>query len=188
MAKVFHIPNGPENLKELFPEVDFNDVSEYYIEVLDESDTVVATTPLNKIGCCCNSDNVRVHFLNQLGTFDAINFSEEIKTYKPESETYKKGLPSEFTKNSIGDERRMISGKNSIVGSTECYGEQEMPWVKQLFGSPKALIEQRVPGSQSEYLPVIIKDNEFVEKRTDAFKYPVRIELQLSNHEIPIRN
>ncbi|HRN93015.1 MAG TPA: hypothetical protein PLS87_11390 [Ferruginibacter sp.] len=188
MAKVFHIPNGPENLKSLFPEIDFNDVSEYYIEVLDETDTVVATTTLNKIGCCCGSDSVRVHFLNHFGTFDAVNFEEDGKTYKPESDLYKKGLPATFSKNSTGNERRMLSGKNSIIGSTECYGEQEMPWIKQLIGSPKAVIEQKIAGAQNEYLPVVIKDAEFDEKRKDAFRYPVTVELTLSNDEIPIRN
>lgn len=52
MANLFYIPSGPLNLQELFPDIEWKKVKDYYLEIL-EDDIVVATTPTFKIGCCC---------------------------------------------------------------------------------------------------------------------------------------
>jgi len=43
--KAIYIPNGPKNLATLFPDVNFRDVAEYYLELTDSDVNVVATTP-----------------------------------------------------------------------------------------------------------------------------------------------
>lgn len=189
MAKTFYIPNGPANLANLFPEIPFGEVAEYSIEVLDEDDNVIATTPLNKIGCCCPSDGVRILFLNHLGTFDGINLQKPDVIQKPESGNYKKGLPSTFSKQASGNERIINAVGVKKVGKNGCYQEKHSPWVKQLFSSPKAYEEQVIDGKPSVYVPIVIADQDLpLQKNEREYNYDFALEYTMSNQEIPIRN
>lgn len=181
--KAFYIPNGPANLATLFPQIPFDRVAEYYVEVLDEDEDVVATTPLNKIGCCCPSDGVRILFLNHLGTFDAINLQKPEVIQKPTSDTYLKGLPVSFSKSASGKERIVNSVPVKKVGKNFCYQEVHTPWLKQLFSTPKAYEEK------DAYIPIVIPDQDFVmQKNEKEYNYDFALEYQISNEEIPIRS
>src|SRR5690625_4147187 len=81
--KAIYIPNGPQNLKSLFPNVDFNDVAEYYIQLNDSLSAVIATGTKMEIKSC---GTLRIHFLNYLGAIDAINFKLSTKEHEPVSD------------------------------------------------------------------------------------------------------
>lgn len=187
--KGYYIPNGPANLQQLFPDIPFERVSEYYIEVIDEDDDIVATTPVNKMGCCCTPETVRILFLNHFGTFDGIDFQKPAISQKTEAENYIKGLPTEFNSNASGKEKIIKSVEVKKTAKNNCYSESEMPWIKQLFSSPKAYEEYKNLNGASKYIPVVIEDSVLTTQKNDKeYNGEFNIEYVMSNQEIPIRN
>lgn len=187
---VFYIPNGPKNLKPLFPNLNFAEVAEYFVEVIDTDDEVVATSTLNKMGCCCNEDRIRIHFLNYLGTFDAINFSNKVVVHKTASETYRRGLPDVLAKTSTGIERNNVKANDTKSASNKCYAEETMEWIQEIFDSPKAYEEWTgTQGQPDSYLPIALTDKELVKvKADDRYIYDFSIEYIMANDKIIIRN
>ena len=54
---VFDIPNGPANLKSLFPDADWNNVEGYSVTILSENGNIMFVTS-NEISCCCSEDKI----------------------------------------------------------------------------------------------------------------------------------
>ncbi|MBL0235035.1 MAG: hypothetical protein IPQ08_15480 [Chitinophagaceae bacterium] len=189
MANVIYIPNGPANLQPLFPNVDFGSIAEYYVEVIGEFE-IMATTPINKMECCCDSDKVRVHFLNYLGTFDAVNFEKPIVTHEAQSAEYKGSLAAPLIKTDTGFERFDVRANDTKVARNQCYQEENMPWLQELMDSPKTYEEwSGTQGQPANYLPIVIKDKSFEKlKNENDFRYDVLIEYKKSNEIITIRN
>lgn len=190
MAKVIYIPNGPGNLKSLFPEIDFDNIQEYFVELLDELTEVVATTVINKMGCCCNNEQVRIHFLNYLGTFDAINFNKPIVVHEAVSGEFKNALSNPLQKTDTGIERHAVKANDTKQARNNCYSEDDMLWVQELIDSPKAFEEWTGKQGQADsYLPIRILDKKFDKQKNDKeYSYPFLIEYKMSNENQIIRN
>lgn len=190
MADVYDIPSGPKNLAPLFPSVDFNQVTEYYIEVLDTTPVVIATSPLMKMGCCCDLDGVRLLFLNYCGKFDGMNFGKPHVVHESSSSTYKKGLNYPLVKTDTGTERFNVSSNDTFTCSTLCYNESDMEWAQELIDSPKAFLQwAAIQGQSDSYVPIVITSTKFDKKKIDdEWKNIITIEFNFSNEFIVIRN
>lgn len=189
-VKTYYVPNGPANLAALFPSIDFENVAEYYIEVLSGG-TVVATTPMNYMyGCEADEDYFRIHFLNSLGGVDAVSFKMINNTHESKSDSYQKptSYPLLKTDHSIG--RFNVKSNDIIKGRTVKYYEQHMEWLDELFDSPVAWIEQPdIQGQGVTYVPIIILDQKHIKmKEEDRFIYEVEIEFTFSHDKFIIRN
>lgn len=190
-VKAYYIPNGPANLEALFPSIDFAQVAEYYVEVLDSSDAVIATTPMNQI-CGCEDDDscFRIHFLNGLGAIDAVEFKTIEQSHEPKSDTFQKptSYPLVKTDHSIG--RFNVKSNDTIRACTVQYYEQHMDWLDELFDSPTAWIE--LPAQQGQgatYNPILILDKKNVKRKMeDAYVYQVEVEFKFSHEKFIIRN
>jgi hypothetical protein len=190
MAKAYFIPNGPKNLKDLFTAIDFSLLTEYYVEVMDADDNVVATSALNKIGGCCEQDQIRLHFLNYLGGVDAINFKLQHQDH--ESKADEKINPTSYPLNKPdhGAGRLNVKSNDSFIALTKRYKEEDKDWLDELFDSPLAWMEwSGVQGQDDSYIPVIILDKKFAKvEEDDRFIYEVTIEFKLSHERFIIRN
>lgn len=191
MAKAYHIPNGPANLQSLFPAVDFNQVAEYYIEILDNGGTLVATTPMNQIcGCEDDEDCLRIFFMNGLGAIDGVNFKIIEKNHEAKSDAYQKPTQYPLVKTEHSVNRFNVKSNTTYKGCCTDYNEEDFDWLEELFDAPLAWIYQpAIQGQVATYLPVVILDKVFLrQKQEDRFTYQVEIEFKLSHEKFIIRN
>jgi len=189
-VKAYYIPNGPANLAALFPSIDFTQVAEYFVEVL-EGDEVIATTPMNRIcGCEDDEDCFRIHFLNALGAIDGIDFKMIEKLHEAKSDTFQKptSYPLIKTDHSLG--RFNVKSNDTIKACSVVYYEQHMDWIDELFDSPVSWIEQvNIQGQGATYNPIIISDKKNLKvKQEDRYVYQVEIEFKFSHERFIIRN
>lgn len=191
MAKAFYIPDGTKNLGLLFSSIDFEQVAEYYVELLDTAGTVVATTPLTQVcGCDDDEDQIRLHFLNYLGTIDAMNFKLREKEHEPTSELYEKPVSYPLDRSQHSVNRFNVKSNDVHRAVSIYYNEEHMDWIDELFDSPTAWMEWAGgQGQPAGFIPVVIIDKKsFKQKVDDRFVYQVEIEFKLSHEKITIRN
>lgn len=220
MTKVFLFPSGPKNLASLFPGVDWERMDEYYLELfasdmcglqvneecltingqvfvvnngIGESElTQILTTPHFRTGCCCVPDRVRVHFLNYLGTFDAINFNPPKITRQVASAEYQKGLRYPLQKPDTGVERFNVRSNQLYECRTGCYSEKNMAWCMELLEAPKAFIEWKgTQGQADSFLPIRIEDAKFEERKEEMGErhtYELVVQFRMANEKILLRN
>lgn len=190
MAQAFYIPVGVKNLEALFPDIDFNSIAEYYVEVKDLEGTVVATTAIAEIGGCCEDDKVRIHFLNTLGAIDAINFKRVKKEHESKSESWQnpESYPLQKTEHAIN--RFNVKSNKTYTAKTIDYTEDDQDWLDELFDSPLAWIQWAgTQGQPDSFLPIKILDSKReTVKEQDRFTYEVTIEFILSHERFTIRN
>lgn len=189
-TKAYYIPNGPKNLATVFPAIDFNDVSRYYLEVKDSDNTVVATTTINDIGGCCDDDQVRIHFLNYLGTIDAVNFILQTKEHEPKSDNWQKQISHPLVKTDHGTNRNNVKSNDTLIALTTDYTEEHQDWLDELMDSPVAWFEWTgTQGQPDSFIPIIISDikREKV-KVDDRYTYEIKIEFKISHERFIIRN
>lgn len=190
MAKAYYIPTGPVNLEDLFPEINFADLSEYYVQVKDTEGTVVATTAIAELGGCCEDDKVRLHFINALGGIDAINFKRVKKEHESKSDTWQKptSFPLDKTEHSLN--RFNVKSNKSYKLVTTDYEENDNDWLDELFDSP--LVWRQWTGTQGQdnsFIPVKILDSKRdTVKENDRFTYETTIECIDSHERFTIRN
>lgn len=189
MSKVLLIPDGPANLQTYFPTIDWRDIKDYYIEVIDEEDAVMATTVINKHCTCCGNSGIRVHFLNFLGTYDAVNFRKPYIVNQDQSSTYKKGLSHPLKKEDTGIERFDVRSNDTYQARRFCY-EYEMPWLQECQNSTKAFMEWKGAEEQAPgFIPIVILDQSFPKlKNHKEYNYEYLITFKLANEYTTIRN
>lgn len=191
--KTLYIPDGIPNLQTLFPAVDLSTVEEWFVEALDAASTVIATTRVNKIGCCCNSDKIRIHFINSVGEIDSINFGRVEENEEVKSSSWTKTLGYPFNRSLGGSYRQNITSNESVDAETKCYPEKDQYWIKELFESPIAWLEMNLPNGfnssvSKEYVPIEILDGKFPTKKKDQrYEYLVKIKFAMSNANINLR-
>jgi len=190
-VKAYYIPNGPVNLQTLFPSVDFNQVAEYYVELIDNTQSVIATTTMNQVcGCENNEDCIRIHFLNGLGAIDAIDFKMQQKEHEPKSDTFQKPTthPLNKTEHSIG--RFNVKSNDTVRACSVNYYEEDMDWIDEVFDSPLAWIQQpSFQGQSATYLPIIVLDKKNNKMKVeDRYVYQIEIEFKYSHEKFIIRN
>lgn len=187
----FLLPAGPKNLETIFPGVDFTQVEEYQLKVVDkETEDTVVTTPMYKRACCCNDDTIRLFFVNYLGGVDAINLkivSEETETL---STSWKKSNVYPLAKWDGGKQRFNVTSNEMVIAETNCYQEEDQPWLKELFATPNAWVQWTGTQDQSDdYIPVVIRDGKFLTRKTEQrYEYLVRIEFEYANENQTLRN
>ncbi len=186
---VFDIPNGPANLKSLFPDADWNNVEGYSVTIFSENGNIMFVTS-NEISCCCTEDKIRIHFVNSLGRIDAINFHLPEETLETKSDSWQKSLGYPLVKSDGGTKRINIKSNENYKAINSCYKEEDMEWIKELFTTPKAWVEWRgTEGQPDDYIPINITDKKIVTRKNEGrYYYDVVIEFSMSNENIHLRN
>lgn len=191
MSVAFQIPAGPMNLATLFPDIDFEKISEYYIELKDQDDdSVILTTPSYRRGCCCDDDTVRIFFVNYLGGIDAVNFKiirEELDT---SSSRWKKPLQTPHAKWDGGAQRFNITSNESVILENSCFKEADQAWLKELVETPNAWIQWTgTQGQDDDYIPIVIRDGKFItRKESERYSYVLQLTFDYANENQTLRN
>jgi hypothetical protein len=191
MVRVYYIPNGPRNIQAMFPGVNFSNVARYYIEMQDVTNAVIGNTTINElVSQCCGLDKIRVHFLNYLGTIDAINFSLAQKEHEAKSSSFERSTTWPLIKRTHGINRFNVKSNDTLTLSVIDYREEDMGWVDELVDSPLAFMEWiGTQGQSDDYIPLVVQDIKKISfKRDDRWIYEVIIEVKLSHDRIIIRN
>lgn len=185
----FQLPSGVRQLEQLFPDFDFSNVAEYYLQLKSGADIILTTNRFNR-GCCCSEDNVRIFFVNYLGGIDAINFRLLTETTEITSESWKKSLTWPLKKFDGGKQRFNVISNESQIVENICYQEPEQEYLKELFGTPQAWIQWiGTQGQDDDYIPIVIKDGKFdTRKNEDRYQYVTTIEFEFANQNEILRN
>jgi hypothetical protein len=186
MPSVYLIPDGTKNLQSLFPAVPWSNVKDYYVEVLDEDNNVVATTPLNVIACC---DECRLHFINYLGGYDSVNFLKPAIVHEASASEYKKSVNIPLSKTDTGSERFNVTANDTYEARRYCR-EDEMVWLQECMDSPKAFMEWTgIEGQANDYLPIVLLNGKFdKQKNKDEWVYEFVVQFKLSNEFQTLKN
>lgn len=194
MASIYDAPSGPKNLKVLFPSIVWETVVDYWIEVL-AGGTILATSPMMKLGCCCGDDDIVVHFLNSLGRFDSMPFSKPHIIHDTKSGLFKKSLNDTFSRQDYGWQRFNVNANDTYEVKNTCINEADLIWATELLDSPFAFLQfdsdQQVDdGLIDDYLPITILDGTFDKQKSDTsvFQSVLTIKFSLSNQFITQRN
>ncbi|KAA5532657.1 hypothetical protein F0919_17910 [Taibaiella lutea] len=178
--------------------VPFDDITEYTLSLVYDLSIVPPSvlnasfkTPLFKTyGCNCNKQRLHVRFLNYLGFYDAVNFSEINGSIITTSDEWQKALKFPLVKSDGGAKKLTVISNEQFTVSTCEYGEDMQQWLKELFDSPEVYIEW--PGGQGQdaaNIPILVKDGEFVlRKSQDRYEYVTQIQFTMSNENIRQRN
>lgn len=184
------MPFGPKNLQSLFPQLDWANMVDYYIELIGEGGEVIVTTPLAVVDKASNNSGLLVlHFLNYAGRFDAVVFQDHSKTNKVKSDSWTKPLPFNPTKRDYGMIRSNIQANEKFTGVTIAYSEKEMKWLQELIESPLAFLQwSGTEGQPDDYLPVVITDKEEdTRKSEERYFYELKIEFETANEKISLK-
>jgi hypothetical protein len=185
---VYYIPNGPKNLQPHFVP-SFQDIDEYYVELKDSIGTIIATTNMNQ---CTqpNDDQVRIHFLNRLGTIDSILFELYDISQQVKSDQVEKPTGNPLVKSVHGVGRYNISSNDTLLLRSCDVWEDDLEFYDELFSSPLAWMQWAgIQGQADDYIPIVIKDQKNQKKKAeDRFTYEVSIEVMLSHEKFIIRN
>lgn len=190
-TKAYYIPEGTKNLQAIFPLIDFYQVAEYYVELVDILDIVVATTPINRVcGCEHAEDVVRIHFLNALGGIDAVNFKLRTKEHEAKSDSYEKPTQYPLDKTVHSINRFNVKSNDTHLAVTLDYNEEHFDWLDELVDSPLAWMEWAgTQGQPASFLPVVILDKKITkQKEEDRYYYEYEIEFKFSHEKFNIRN
>lgn len=190
MAKAYYIPMGPKNLQAVFPEIIFEDISCYYVEIKDSLGTVVATTAIAEIGGCCEDDKIRIHFLNAAGAIDAINLKRIKKEHENKSDKRETPETYPLDKTEHAQNRFNIKSNKTITAKTIDYTENEQDWLDELFDSPLAWLEwEGTQGQNDSFIPIVIQDSKRETVKEDGrYVYEVTIEFKMSHERFTLRN
>ncbi len=185
------LPNVPKNLSSLMPTIIWDDIEEYLIQALDRGESIIATSTIHKMGCCCKEgEYIRIHFLNYLGTYDAMNFEHYTIIHEPESSSYEKSLRFPLSKTDTGIERFNVRSNETFQLKTSAYTEKDMDWLMELADSPKAYIEWKgKEGQPDSYIPIIILNGKKEKRKLEErYNYEFILEAKFANEKIILRN
>lgn len=187
MDNVFNIPAGIKNLSEVFPAVNWDNVRSYTVSVTDGASTI-ATTPLIRVACC-PSDSIRIHFLNSLGGFDAVDFYKPKVVHEDTASQFQKPLPFPLLKTDTGTERFNIKSNDTYEAKLNCH-EEDMDFIRELADSPKMFLEwEGTEGQADSYIPLVKVAGKFDKLKNDLeFSYSYIIQFKLSNEYVNLRN
>lgn len=186
----YDLPFGPQNLKSLFPQLNWDVMQDYYVELEDSNGDVIVTTPLAVVSKSSSASGVLVlHFLNYLGRFDAIVFNNHSRSDEVKSETWTKALPVNTSKKDYGSVRRNIQARDGYAATTIAYSEKQMKWIEQLLESPLCYLQWKgTEGQADDYIPVVVGDRTMeMKKLDDRYVYEFTIEFKSSNEKISLR-
>jgi len=186
----YFIPSGPKNLEALFPAVNFDKILSYWIVVKDINGNVIGTTPLFQMNCCCPDGYIRIEFMNDSGTRDAVNFGKPYIIQSSQSSIFQKAkISNSNAKDDFGLRRFNVVANDVYECTTTCYDEGAMEWLSELFRSPIAYLHHEGNQGQQEYiLPINILDTDFtLQKNAEEYVYLVTLKFNLANIYSSIR-
>lgn len=174
-----YLPFGTAELATLFPAVNFANLTDYFLRV--ENDIYTPTQVINT----CTDKDIRILFLNYLGTMDAINMRLDLVEHATESDSFQLArVPGSLTSPSFFNNRINIRANNTYTVSTDKLEENDIPWFQELADSPKAWIQDG-----DLRVPIVIEDGSFVVRKGSArYRYQVSMKFTLSNDFLTIRN
>jgi hypothetical protein len=143
-------------------------------------------SPVMTKGSSC-AGGARLHFLNALGGYDAVNFSERIETQNTKSESWQKSLPVVgMQKRSAGRQRFGIRSNREVLVRTASYPESAQPWLEELARSPSVYLEWKgTQGQADDLVPIKIADGKVVSRKTEErYEYLLEITYEMSNEKI----
>ena len=186
---VYYIPDGPKNLAGIFTDIDFTKVAEYFVELHDSDDNIIATTPVYPCVKPCD-DNVRIHFINYLGGIDAINFERSTVEHDTKSDALQVSPRIPLFKPDHSDGRFNITANDTYTVVTSEFEEDELGWLDELFDAPEAWMEWAgTQGQPASYLPIVISDAKVIKVQAeDRFQYLITVVFTMSNERIIIRS
>lgn len=192
--KVYYIPEGLANIKSLFPELNFNEIKKWSVVALNASEQVIAESRINEIGCCCNErEKVRVHFVNDIGEIDTINFQKAQIEDDIKSDTWEKSLKFPLNKTKGGVYRTNITASEVYEVETKCYPESAQKWIDELARTNLAWMEIKdeglglstlMGGSNQNLIPILISDMKFpIRKNKNRYEYIVQLKFTKANRK-----
>lgn len=189
MASTFFIPSGTKNLRALFPNVDWDRLEEYHLEVNDATGTLLATTPTTFVQTQCEDDVWRIHFVNNLGGVDAISGKRMASSVEVKGEVINRGAPVPFNSD--------VHAQLSSVGNederfTLCFAlkESELQWFRELIETPLCWREWTgIEGEPDSYQPLVITEGKMpLYQEEDNYIYQVNITFTPSQRKVLLRN
>lgn len=185
------LPAGPKNLESLFPAVDFSQVDEYYLELVNQDDlsTILTTNNYNR-ACCCNEDTIRLLYVNYLGGIDGINLKELTEDHDTVSTSWKKPLVTPHAKWDGGRQRFNVNSNETVTGENTCFQEADQDYLKELLDTSNAWIQWTgTQGQDDDYIPVVILDGKWqTRKEKERYYYTMQIQFVYANENIILRN
>lgn len=184
MKKIYYIPEGIENLKKVFPYVDFSVIEKWNVQVLNKDNEVIAQTRDNLIGCCC-IDKKRISFSNSMGEIDSINFTKPQVSNEIKSNVWEKNIQvSESNKYVHSLIRSNIVSNESVEVETNCFTEKDMSWIDELATTELAWVEE-LEGDMKIQIPINIEDMKFVKRKSkDRYEYFIKITYTMSHKNL----
>lgn len=187
--QVYFIPNGPANVEDLFPDVDWPNVQGYIIHVIDDTDTTIATSTINWLNGECCIDKFRIHFLNFLGGIDAVNACIVTNEFEAKSDSFQS--PTEYLLQMAkhGTNRFNVKANNVVTLAINDYPQDANEWINELLATPMAWVEvAETLELPAGYIPIIIVDGKILDvTEEDRFNNQIRIQLTFSYDKFIIR-
>lgn len=179
----YHLATGLKDLKALIPELPDDDIEEYFVEVLDSTDTVVITTPHFHVGGCCDGDKVRFFFQTAGGVIDGINGQFYTEEFDVKAEV---GIRNN-TANPINHAQFKTSVKaNETRRIVFQIMEEEMTWFKEFLSSPLVWVAN---DANTNYVPVMVVDGKQSTRKFDErYDYQFEVDIQFSNEYKTLRS
>lgn len=186
---LYYIPNGPKNLASLFPTINWRNLKEYYVQVLDDTNAVIATTVVNKMLEWESDDNARIYFLNDCGTYDAINFMKPKAQLEDSSSEFQKSVNYPLKKSDAAINRFNVRGNRSY--EVRRYSvESEMEWLEECKRSIEAFMDWAGTENQDDdYMAIFIVNGKMDSLKNVAdHTYEFILLYKLGNEQFSIRN
>lgn len=191
--KTHWIDAGPVTLSQLFTSLTWANVKEYTVYIGGIFlDFCFQKYYINDLTC---KDRVRVFFQNILGGIDGINCILEEEVSKVDSELYQKTNSDPFTpsRQERGLARKQVSQVDILECYTEEYPEADLPWLKELIGTPQAWVQEDgsvngISDSINMYSINILDTELITKKKDDKFVYTVAFKFTYANPVINLRS
>lgn len=156
----FDVGIGPENLKDLFPSINFTNV-DWYKVYLNEGNNARCVIEREIDRSCTVYPVVQLRFLNRLGGYECYNFIRNshtsLKTNKTE---WRIELPWNYT---IGDRGQAVLSQETEITNTintDWVTDYDYTFLQELITSPEVY---RVEGTYS--YPIVVTDTDWKQKR-----------------------
>ncbi|WP_147313823.1 hypothetical protein [Deminuibacter soli] len=189
-AGVYSLPNGPKNLRPLFDSLDWSIIEEYFLELWNADSTLILTTCVNKV-IDADNDICRVHFLNYLGTIDAVTFPKAQITHEDKNDEYVRPLPYPLTKTATSVQRFNVRSNDTYEVRSRQYPEDALSWLQELKDSPMAFVEWTgTEGQPDSYLPIVVNSSKIDKQKNQAsgdYVYTFVMQFKLGNQNYSIR-
>lgn len=178
MPAVYYIPSGPANLQAVFGAIDFNQIEEYYLEILGGG--TIGTTPhFMVVGC---EEDITLCFVNYLGGIDSISLAVTIEA-DAKSSSYQRPTGYPLVKSEHAITRSNIHANRTYTGAVTL-DEAQGDWLEEVYHSPAAWMQQN-----GDYIPAVISDQKGkIKKLEQRFAYDHTVEWTLSHERIVIQN